>query len=175
MEHYSRFPGTGTTTAATTTAAATPVRSSSPNHEGEVFSDDHISPTPPINYLHGVNYSRPQSTMGDSSAVNHSSATTYFRSRRVRKGEVQRPWVGKKDPKEKWVTIIPIVGAIIGLALAGFLVWDGLRTVVINDYKLVLDENFSGPLDSNIWTKEVEVGGFGFVSSPTLLTRLTLC
>lgn len=168
MEHYSRFPGTGTTTTAKATAALTPVRPSSPNHEGEVFSDDHISPTPPINYLHGVNYSRPQSSVGDSSAVSHPSAGNYFRSRRVRKGEVQRPWVGKKDPKEKWVTIIPIIGMIVGLALAGFLVWDGLRTVVINQYKIVLEEDFSGPLDPRIWTKEVEVGGFGLVSSRVL-------
>ncbi|KAI9786305.1 MAG: hypothetical protein M1816_008046 [Peltula sp. TS41687] len=159
MEHYSRFPGAGTSTA--TTAAPTPLRPSSPNREGSIFSDDHISPTPPINYLHGMNYSRPQSAVGDSSAVGRTSGGTYFRSRRVRKGEVQRPWVGKKDPKEKWVTIIPIVGMLVGLALAGFLIWDGLRTVVINQYKIVLDENFSGSLDENIWTKEVEVGGFG--------------
>ncbi|KAI9809251.1 MAG: hypothetical protein M1825_002542 [Sarcosagium campestre] len=99
--------------------------------------------------------------MGDSSGYNMGPASTYFRSRRVRKGEVERTWLGKKDPKEKWVTILPIVGVCLGLAIAGILVWDGLRTVVNNDYKLVLDESFSNGLDSKIWTKEVQVGGFG--------------
>lgn len=171
MDGYSRYHGAGgatTTTTTTTTAAPTPARSGSPTHEGDVFSDDQISPTPPINYLHGLNYSRPQSTFGgESSGVAQSSAPTYFRSRRVRKGEVQRPWLAKKDPKEKWVTIIPILGLVVGLAIAGFLVWDGLRTVVINEYRLVLDENFSGGLDKSIWTQEVEVGGFGYVFGRT--------
>ncbi len=103
--------------------------------------------------------------MGDSSAYSGPPSSTYFRSRRVRKGEVERPWLKQKDPKEKWVTIIPLVGILVGLALAGFLVWDGLRTVVINQYKLVLDEDFSsGVLDDKVWSKEVEVGGFGLVA-----------
>ena len=165
MDHYSRFPAAGTaTTTATTTVAPTPLRPSSPVHDGDIFSDDHISPTPPINYLHGVNYSRPQSTLGESSGIAQPAAPTYFRSRRVRKGEVQRPWLARKDPKEKWVTIIPVVGLVAGLILAGLLVWDGLRTVVSHKYEVVLDENFSsGSLDPKVWTKEVEVGGFGFV------------
>ncbi|KAI9841999.1 MAG: hypothetical protein M1838_003326 [Thelocarpon superellum] len=146
----------------TTTATATPQRPATPTFEGEIFSDDHISPTPPLNYLHGVNYSRPQSTMGDSSgAAAGGGGSTYFRSRRVRKGEVQKPWLNRKDPKEKWVTIIPLIGLGIGFLLAGFLVYDGLQTVVNNTYDLILDEDFSGGLDPKIWTKEVEVGGYG--------------
>ena len=152
-----------TSTTATTTATATPQRPATPTYEGEVFSDDHISPTPPLNYLHGVNYSRPQSTMGDSSGANQPTGSSYFRSRRVRKGEVEKPWTKKKDPKEKWVTIIPLLGIGLGLAFAGFLVYDGLKTVVNNTYSLVLDEDFSGGLNSKIWTKEVEVGGYGYV------------
>ncbi|KAI9675299.1 MAG: hypothetical protein M1817_001202 [Caeruleum heppii] len=152
---YSHAPTT------TTTASATPQRPATPNYEGEIFSDDHIAPTPPLNYLHGINYSRPQSTMGDSSGIANAGGATYFRSRRVRKGEVDRPWLKRKDPKEKWVTIIPLIGIGIGLLLAGFLIYDGLRTVVNNTYELVLDENFSGGINPAIWTKEVEVGGFG--------------
>lgn len=148
---------------ASSTTSATPQRPATPNYEGEVFGDDHISPTPPLNYLHGVNYSRPQSTMGDSSGANNGiGGSTYFRSRRVRKGEVEKPWMKRKDPKEKWVTIIPMIGIALGVAIAGFLVYDGLMTVVTNSYKLVLDEDFSGGLNSKIWTKEVETGGFGY-------------
>ncbi|ETI26668.1 hypothetical protein G647_10328 [Cladophialophora carrionii CBS 160.54] len=85
----------------------------------------------------------------------------YFHSRRVKKGEVERPWTKVKDPREKWVTIIPLIGLAVGLALAGFLVWDGLRTVVNHKYCPVYMDDFSAGLDSKVWTKEVEVGGFG--------------
>ncbi len=81
----------------------------------------------------------------------------------MKKGEVERPWMDKKDPREKWVTIIPLIGLFVGFALAGFLVWDGLRTVVNHVYCPVLDENWSGGFNERVWTKEAEVGGFGYV------------
>ncbi|EXJ53599.1 uncharacterized protein A1O5_13166 [Cladophialophora psammophila CBS 110553] len=85
----------------------------------------------------------------------------YFRSRRVKKGEVERPWTKVKDPREKWVTIIPLIGLAIGLGLAGLLVWDGLRTVVNHKYCPVYLEDFSNGFNTKVWTKEAEVGGFG--------------
>ena len=53
----------------------------------------------------------------------------YFKSRRVRKGEQERPWLKQKDPKEKWVWIIPMIGIIIGLGLTALQVWDGLQRI----------------------------------------------
>lgn len=85
----------------------------------------------------------------------------WFHSRRVKKGTVERPWMDRKDPKEKWVTIIPLIGIFVGLAISGFLIWDGLRSVVNHVYCPVLMEDFSKGLDTNIWTKEAELGGFG--------------
>lgn len=67
----------------------------------------------------------------------------------------------RKDPKEKWVTIIPLVGIFVGLALSGVLIWDGLRSVVNHKYCEIFNEDFSNGLNSKVWTKEVEVGGFG--------------
>ncbi|KAH7158192.1 glycoside hydrolase family 16 protein [Dactylonectria estremocensis] len=88
-------------------------------------------------------------------------AARYFHSRRVKQGEVEKPWLEKTDPKEKWSTILPIAGILIGLGLASFLIWDGLRSVAHHKYCPVLDETFASGLDPSIWTKEVEVGGFG--------------
>ena len=85
----------------------------------------------------------------------------YFRSRRIKKGEVQKPWLDKKDPREKWVTIIPILGIIAGCMVAAALIWDGLRTVTNHTYCDVLYEDFSYGWNDDIWSKEVEVGGFG--------------
>jgi hypothetical protein len=87
---------------------------------------------------------------------------TYFHSRRIGKGEVPRPWLDKKDPREKWVTIIPLIGLFLGLAVSGFLIWEGLQTVQQHVYcPVLIQEDFSRGLDPKIWTKEVEVGGFG--------------
>jgi hypothetical protein len=91
----------------------------------------------------------------------------YFRSRRVKKGEVERPWLDKKDPREKWVTIIPLVGLFLGLCITGVLVWDGVRSVAVHKYCEVFSDDFKS-LDSKVWTKEVELGGFGSVLEITL-------
>ncbi|CAI4211263.1 unnamed protein product [Parascedosporium putredinis] len=93
----------------------------------------------------------------------HPEDTTprYFYSRRVKKGDVEKPWLKRKDPKEKWVTILPILGILVGLGIAGFLVWDGINSVVKHQYCEVLYEDFSQGLRDSIWSKEVELGGFG--------------
>ncbi|KAF2873258.1 concanavalin A-like lectin/glucanase domain-containing protein [Massariosphaeria phaeospora] len=84
----------------------------------------------------------------------------YFRSRRIKKGEVERPYLRRKDPREFWVDAIPIIGFIIGLAICGLLIWDGVRRVAHHKYCEVLNDNFTS-WDDKVWTKEVEVGGFG--------------
>ena len=150
-----------TATSVTNTNASTPMRPSTPEY------GDNISPMPRSNTntnpFASPYVSRPPS-MRNSSAVDlHHEALRqrYFHSRRVKKGEVERPWMDKKDPREKWVTIIPLLGLLVGFAVAGFLVWDGLRTVVNHAYCPVLDEDWSGGFNTKVWTKEAEVGGFG--------------
>jgi len=87
----------------------------------------------------------------------------YFHSRRIKKGEVDRPWRGKKNPRDKFVDWVPYVGMFVGLAAAGIIIWNGLRTSVTNSKycPVYLSDFSSGVLDESIWTKEVEVGGFG--------------
>lgn len=145
---------------ATTSATVTPFRSGTPDFEGR--HQDAILPAQraPVNPFQSPLDSRPAS----STALNlhqQQQQQRYFHSRRVKKGEIERPWLDKKDPKEKWVTIIPLIGLAIGFAFAAFLIYDGLKTVITHEYCPVLLEDFSNGLDSNIWTKEAEVGGFG--------------
>ncbi len=59
------------------------------------------------------------------------------------------------------MTILPVIGIVIGLGISAFLVWDGIRSVVHHRYCEVLSEDFSAGLRSDVWTKEVQVGGFG--------------
>lgn len=56
---------------------------------------------------------------------------------------------------------MPLMAIGFGLILSGLLVWEGLRSVVHHKFCLVLDEDWSNGIDPTIWTKEVEVGGFG--------------
>lgn len=86
---------------------------------------------------------------------------TYFKSRRIQKGEQERPWLNQKDPKEKWVWIIPVIGLLIGIGLCGVQVWFGLKMISKHSYCTVLDEDWSEGFKGNIWTREAEVGGFG--------------
>ncbi|KAK6431035.1 hypothetical protein LTR95_012809 [Oleoguttula sp. CCFEE 5521] len=105
--------------------------------------------------------SMPASRVASTTAV-FSRKRPYFRSRRIKKGEVERPWLEKKDPREKWVWIIPVIGIVVGFALSAYIIWDGTRKISNYKYCQVLDEDFSRGFDPNVWTKEVESGGYGY-------------
>ncbi|KAF2719452.1 glycoside hydrolase family 16 protein [Polychaeton citri CBS 116435] len=145
-------------TPAVTTAANTP-RPGTPDSDG-------ISPTPirPQNPFASPYGSMPASAIGSTTGFQSVAPqqARYFHSRRIKKGEAERPWMTqKKSAKERWVTWIPIIGIVIGLAVTGFLIYDGLSSVHNHVYCPVLDEDWSGGIDSKFWTKEVEVGGYG--------------
>ncbi|XP_014552606.1 glycoside hydrolase family 16 protein [Bipolaris victoriae FI3] len=84
----------------------------------------------------------------------------FFRSRRVKPEDVQQPWLDKKHPRQIWVTIFPLLGLALGLAVTGILIWDGLRSVAQHGYCEILNDNFTS-WNESLWTKEVELGGFG--------------
>lgn len=85
----------------------------------------------------------------------------YYRSRRIRKGATDRPELREKDSRDKWITIIPVIGILVGLAAIGLLVWDGWRKVTNHVYCHVFTDDFSRGFNDTIWTKEVELGGYG--------------
>src|SRR5258708_1525138 len=86
----------------------------------------------------------------------------YFHSRRIT-GPVEKPWLDRKDPRAKWVTLLPLVGIVFGLAVSGVLVWTGWRSVIRHEYCLVFEDDFSNGLDDGVWRREVNLGGFGWV------------
>lgn len=147
---------------ATTTATNSP-------RPGTPDDNDHIEPAQQHNPFQTPYGSMPASAMGSSTGLRVQAPPRYFHSRRINRAEIEKPWLEKKDPKEKWVTIIPIIGMLIGVALTGFLVYEGLQTITNHVYCPVLDEDFSGGFNPKVWTKEVEVGGFGYAHTTTLL------
>lgn len=105
----------------------------------------------------------PGSRFASSTALNRlAGPPTYFKSRRIQKGQQERPWLDRKDPKEKWVSIIPVIGIFIGLGISGVQIWLGLQRISNQSYCSILDEDWAGGFNEEVWTKEVEVGGFGY-------------
>lgn len=87
----------------------------------------------------------------------------FFHSRRIKKEDIDKPWLKeRKDPRQKWLTLIPMMGFIVGLLLGAYLVYNGWTSVPEHDYCSVYEDDFSsGVLNEKIWLKEVEVGGYG--------------
>ncbi len=102
---------------------------------------------------------------GRASGIQNSSAAggqNYFRSRRIKKDENHVPPVFKKDPKEKFLWIIPLGGLLLGLVITGIMIYLSVGLKATYNYCSVLSDDFSsGVLNPSIWTKEVQVGGFG--------------
>lgn len=152
---------------AATSANITPLRSGTPssNPFGDETSSHRPAPTPLANPFQSPDVSRPASSYRSSSSglgLAPGLGQRFFHSRRVQKDQIEKPWTKQKSAsKEKWVTIFPLLGILVGLGISGFLIWDGVNSVVKHSYCPVMDESFDGSLDDSIWTKEVEVGGFG--------------
>lgn len=140
--------GTATTTATNTPRPGTP-------------DSDPIEAAPRSNPFQTPYGSMPASAMGSTTGVQHIPPPRYFHSRRINKDEIEKPWLDKKDPKEKWVWIIPLIGALIGIGLAGFSIYEGLKSHSSHTYCPVLDDTFTNGIDPKTWTHEVQVGGFG--------------
>ncbi|KAK5213620.1 hypothetical protein LTR20_008110 [Exophiala xenobiotica] len=87
----------------------------------------------------------------------------YFRSRRINEKPTDRSWLQqKKDPRQRWLSMFPLIGIILGLIIAGVYIFLGVRSVPQHKYCMIYEDDFtSGTLDPDVWTKEVEVGGFG--------------
>ncbi|EEA23630.1 hypothetical protein TMatcc_002506 [Talaromyces marneffei ATCC 18224] len=76
-------------------------------------------------------------------------------------GEYERPWVNDKRLKRIRVNNYIIWGFIVaGLAVSGYINYNATTQVHKHSYCLILDDDFS-TLNTNVWTREVQVGGFG--------------
>ncbi|KAG1733861.1 glycoside hydrolase family 16 protein [Suillus paluster] len=72
-----------------------------------------------------------------------------------------KPWQTKRSKSSWWITFIIM---ILGLLGAGALCYEGYKGVnILTDSQLclVMQDDFTGSLDSDNWSLDVELGGFG--------------
>ncbi|RDW95070.1 hypothetical protein BP5796_00833 [Coleophoma crateriformis] len=127
-------------------------------------SAEESRPQTPSNPFVTPPYSRVGSTIGARSGFQYAEVpgSGYFRSRRVPRSEAVPLPERKKKGKEKLLWILPLCGFLCGLCISGAMIYLKIASTLENKFCQILDEDFSsGSLDSNIWTHEIELGGFG--------------
>jgi hypothetical protein len=112
-----------------------------------------------------VRSSRPPQRPTQTSLRRRFPQRPYFHSRRIQKGIVERPDLAIKDPRAVWITVIPALGIVVGLAAIALLSWTGYASVDNYKYCKVFTDDFSSGFNSTIWNKQVEVGGYGYVEN----------
>ncbi|KAI9709914.1 MAG: hypothetical protein M1820_002991 [Bogoriella megaspora] len=142
----------------------TPDRAESPSGEAITPVPERVNPFLTGSWSNSPYTSNLQSARESTTGLN-SLRPRYFQSRRINKEQVERPWLDKKnrDPREKWVWIIPCIGLFLGFCMAGFLIWDGLRKQNKAELCPVIFQDFSSvtELDPKIWQQEIQTNGFG--------------
>ncbi|KAH8697859.1 putative gram-negative bacteria binding protein [Talaromyces proteolyticus] len=101
-------------------------------------------------------------------SVVYSRDSTYARAPLKRRfksylltGEYERPWLDDKRLKRTRMNNYIIYGFLVaGLAVSGYINYHATAEVPKHSYCLILDDTFS-TLDTSVWTREVQVGGFG--------------
>ncbi|KAJ7705305.1 glycoside hydrolase family 16 protein [Mycena rosella] len=77
----------------------------------------------------------------------------------------EKPWLQRSPPRARTSWWLTFAMMLLGLAGAALLVFFGIQSVdVFKDSELcsVFEDNFSGSsLDTNTWTREAQLGGFG--------------
>ena len=78
-------------------------------------------------------------------------------------GELTKPWAGKKDKAARISYFLTYSMLLLGIAATAVRCYTGWRSVsMVGKLCLVLEDDFSGDdLDTSVWMREVDLGGFG--------------
>ena len=76
-----------------------------------------------------------------------------------------KPWIKEKESRVRWSWWLTFLMCWIGVGCSGIVIyfgWTGVHQILDSDLCLVLDDEFnSGSLDTSVWTRDIELGGFG--------------
>jgi hypothetical protein len=78
-------------------------------------------------------------------------------------GELTKPWVGKKDKAARISYFLTYSMLLLGIAVAAVRCYTGWHSVpLVGKLCLVMEDEFNGnDLDTGIWMREVDLGGYG--------------
>lgn len=92
--------------------------------------------------------------------------------------KLDKPWLARNRPTRRceiaswWVTVIAIIMGLLGAAALCFEQWQTVNILTDSQLCLVMQDDFTGSsIDSDYWTLDVELGGFGFVYHPFSLSQ----
>ncbi|BFZ57044.1 hypothetical protein PYCC9005_004094 [Savitreella phatthalungensis] len=102
------------------------------------------------------------SSRASSFILNTSAYTRPFKSRRIDTVN-EKAWLQKRHSGwRKAGTIIPLIGLFFFLVIIGLMAYTGWHSYDTEKFCPYWEDDFSsGQLDSNVWSHEVQLGGFG--------------
>lgn len=83
-----------------------------------------------------------------------------FKSRRIYEPNL-KPWMAESDTALRVIKGIPLIGILIGTLVGAYLIYTGYEGVPKHNFCMTLDETWANGIDPNLWTREVNLGGFG--------------
>ena len=93
--------------------------------------------------------------------LNTSAYTRPFKSRR-NNGAIEKPWLQKKRSGFRWAgTGATTIGLVAGLVIVGIMAWTGWQSYDTVDFCEYWEDDFSSGLNTDVWSREVQVNGFG--------------
>jgi len=88
-------------------------------------------------------------------------------------GDISKPWLGKKDKAARvsyFLTYGVFILGLIGSIARCYLGWKNVD--LVGKTCLVLEDHFDGnELNSDVWTHDIEMGGYGWVTHFPVVLR----
>ena len=128
----------------------------SPNQNSAVYPPDSNHPSSPYLPTNG----------GSNPYLARKTKAPLPSSRLVQKlTDDEKPWLNEKDGRGRaswWLTFACFILGVGGSAVICYLGWTNVKFLKDSDLCLVMEDEFNeGSLNTDFWTPDVELGGFG--------------
>lgn len=124
------------------------------------FTQDSRSPLTTASFLSDVQLSSGYTTKSELSYLRTARNTRPFRSRVITQPS-EKEWLHEKPSRQDRIAIwIPRIGLLVSVCILAGFIYGGWTAWETNRYCLVMEDNFDA-FDSTIWTREIELGGYG--------------
>lgn len=128
------------------------------NERDDLREDEKLAE--PLDYLSALTTSSEYAQQSDLFSLKSKRYTQPFRSRII-KEVTEKHWLDQKKTNPQRIELwIPRIGILFGFFILCAFIYGGWTSWETNKYCLVFEDNFT-ELNSKVWQREVECGGFG--------------